>query len=413
MKKLCLAFSVCLISFISSSNAQILGCTDPLATNYNASATQNDGSCIYNSASVSPVSSVTLGSSLTETSGLIKWDDHIWTHNDNNDLNLYSLDTLNGNVIQTYALNGVVNNDWEEISQDSNYVYVGDFGNNSNGNRTNLKILRIEKNSLLLNTPVIDTINFSYSNQVDFTPAGSNNTDFDCEAFIVSSDSIFLFTKQWVSNSTSVYSLSKTPGTYVANLRSTLNAQGLVTGATYQESKRLIVLCGYSSLLQPFIYLLYDFQGTDFFNGNKRKISISLPFHQVEGIATTNGLKYYISNEYFTQPPFITNPQKLHILDFSSYLSGYLNSLTVSVSETGAENNFSLYPNPAERYIILKSGSEKLPSDYLITDSSGKIVLKGKITKERSIIGINELSSGIYVLRLGQKFVQTFKVIKN
>jgi hypothetical protein len=62
----------------------------------------------------------------------------------------------------------VKNTDWEEISQDSSYIYVGDFGNNYQGNRTDLHILRIEKKSFLLNQPIIDTISFSYSNQTDF-----------------------------------------------------------------------------------------------------------------------------------------------------------------------------------------------------------------------------------------------------
>jgi hypothetical protein len=411
MKKLLLILSACFLIFVSDLNAQIFGCTDPLAANYNSSATQNDGSCLYNSASVTPVTSVNLGGNLTETSGLIKWNNTIWTHNDNSDINLYSLDTLTGNVIQTYGLTGVVNNDWEEISQDSNYVYIGDFGNNSNGNRTNLKILRIQKNSLLAFAPVIDTINFSYSDQVNYTPTGSNNTDFDCEAFIVSTDSIFLFTKQWVSKKTSVYSLPKTPGTYVAGLRSTLNVQGLVTGATFMESKGLIVLCGYSNLLQPYIYLLYDFYGFDFFSGNKRKITVSLPFHQVEGIATTDGLKYYISNEYFTQPP-VTNPQKLHVLDLTSYTSGYLNSLLMSTAGNETQNNFSVYPDPANEFITLQAAQGLLPSDYLITDISGRKVLSGEILNETSRIELHELTSGIYILRIGRPYGQTVKLIK-
>lgn len=86
------------------------------------------------------------------------------------------------------------NIDWEEISQDADFVYVGDFGNNHNGIRADLHILRITKESILSDHSVIETINFSYSNQTDFAPAGSNNTDFDCEAFIASNGSIFLFT---------------------------------------------------------------------------------------------------------------------------------------------------------------------------------------------------------------------------
>ena len=69
-------------------NAQTLGCTDPMAINYNPNATINNGSCVYADTSIAPNSSVNLDAKVTETSGLIKWNNHIWTHNDNDDLNL-------------------------------------------------------------------------------------------------------------------------------------------------------------------------------------------------------------------------------------------------------------------------------------------------------------------------------------
>lgn len=278
MNRFSIFFFFFTIFILVNVQAQIPGCTDPLANNYNAAATINDGSCTYNTALVSPTSSTILAPGLAETSGLIFWNNSLWTHNDNSDINLYSLDTLSGTILQNYTVTGVANIDWEEISQDDIYVYVGDFGNNANGNRTDLKILRMEKNSLLLNNPVVDTINFSYSNQTDFSPTGGNNTDFDCEAFVVSSDSIFLFTKQWVSNKTSIYTLPKTPGSYIANLKSTWDVSGLVTGATYLQDKRLIVLCGYSMTLQPFLFLLYDFNENEFLTAIKEKYLCHCPF---------------------------------------------------------------------------------------------------------------------------------------
>jgi hypothetical protein len=333
MKNLYIAFIFGFSLIANQSAAQVYGCTDPLANNYNPAATVNIGSCTYNSVSVSPTASFNLGAALDETSGLIRWNNQVWTHNDSQDINLYALDTLNGSIVQTQPLNGVVNTDWEEISQDADYLYVGDFGNNGNGNRTDLKILKISKSSVLAGSPVIETINFSYSNQVNFNPAGGNNTDFDCEAFIVSVDSIFLFTKQWVSNQTSVYSLAKTPGIHIANLKATLNVQGLITGSTSFLEENLVVLSGYSSSLQPFVYLLYDYTGNSFFSGNKRKIGLNLSFHQVEGIATNNGLKYYISNELFNQFPFNV-PQKLHTLNLSAYLENYLTTNNLPADRT-------------------------------------------------------------------------------
>jgi len=404
------SFTFCLLFFLRTAKAKINGCTDPLATNYNSSATKNDGSCIYNNGSISPSSSFILSGILTETSGLVKWNHQIWTHNDNSDVNIYSLDTINGNIIQSYPLNGTINNDWEEISQDSNYLYIGNFGNNANGNRTDLKILRIDKNSMLINAPIIDTIHYSYADQTSFTPAGSNNTDFDCEAFVISADSIYLFTKQWISNKTSLYSLPKIPGTYIANLKTTFDIDGLVTGAVFLQAQRIIALCGYSNLLEPFIYLLYDFHGSEYFSGNKRKITISLPFHQIEGIATTNGLKFYLSNENFSQPPVISIQQKLHILDLSSYLGNYLHSLTQSVSQPVKQHSFVLYPNPANNIIAIDS--EYLPEDYYLINTLGQTVKTGKLIKGSSYIGIDELSEGIYFLIIGEENSSGLKVIK-
>lgn len=410
MKILTLLISVLFGSVFNDALAQIVGCTDPQATNYNPSATMNDGSCLYDPASLAPTASFSLSADVKETSGLIEWNNHIWTHNDNTDVNLYSLDTTNGTISQVNALNGVGNMDWEEISQDNNYVYVGDFGNNANGNRKDLHILRIEKNSLLSNTPLIDTIYFSYADQTDFAPAGNNNTDFDCEAFIVSNDSIFLFTKQWISQKTSIYALPKVPGTYIAKLKATYNVEGLITGATFLPSKRLIALSGYSTTLQPFIYLLYDFKSTDFFSGNKRKISVSLPFHQVEGIATSDGLKYYISNETFIQQP-VNVPQKLHILDLSNFLEDYINNLYNSVP-TQSLNKDILFPNPATDLINLRTGYYSLPVAFRIMNQLGITVFTGNLISENTGINISGLSAGIYILEIEKDKIQSFKVIK-
>ena len=97
---------------------------------------------------LTPVYSVQLPSELLETSGITRFQQGLVAHNDNSDEQLYVIDTLNGSILQTFTLNGTSNFDWEEITQDSLYLYVGDFGNNA-GNRTDSHILRIEKSSLL------------------------------------------------------------------------------------------------------------------------------------------------------------------------------------------------------------------------------------------------------------------------
>ena len=93
-----------------------------------------------------------------------------------------------------------------------------------------------------------------------------------------------------------------------------------MTGATYLEAKKLIVLCGYTKLGKPFLYLLYDFKDHDFLSGNKRRINIGLAFHQIEGITTIDGLHYYLTNEALVRKPVLNIPQQIHYFDLSPIL---------------------------------------------------------------------------------------------
>ncbi|MDD2636366.1 MAG: HYR domain-containing protein [Bacteroidales bacterium] len=378
-------FLILFITVCLFANAQVSGCTDPLATNYNTEATINDGSCTYGTSTVSAAVSHELPEIIEETSGLIYWNNSIWTHNDDTDINLYSFDFENVENYNTYELTGTQNIDQEEISQDSNYIYIGDFGNNVSGNRTNLQILRIEKQSLLDGTPIIDTISFVYSNQTNFEATEANKTDFDCEAFIVSTDSIYLFTKQWVSKKTAVYSLSKYPGEHIAHYKNEFNVNGLITGAVFNRAKRCVVLCGYSSLMQPFFYLLYDFNGNDFFSGNKRKISFSSSLHQVEGVTTKDGLTYYASNEKLSQS-FITIAPKIHEVDLSTYLSDYLNSIIPDENApviSSTHNDVDLYADNN--------------CNAMVPDYRGDVTASDDITPEANLIIVQSPNSGSYI----------------
>lgn len=318
-----LFLAVLFVFFSKDAWAQACNCTDPLARNFDSS-TITPGRCKYKHSSIKPLISIVLPSQVSETSGLLLWRNCLWTQNDHSSREILAIDTLSGEIINTYNLPKITKTDWEEIAQDSNFIYIGDFGNNLSGNRRDLKIYRVEKKSLLLNDPDIDSIMFHYPDQTDFTPLKANKTDFDCEAFVVTSDSLYLFTKQWKHHQSRIYSLSKLPGNQVAIWKSTLKVHGLVTGSTSILDKHLIVLCGYSRFLRPFVFLLYDYKGDNFSCGNQRKIFLRLPRHQIEGIATINGLKFYLTNEKTYIPPFVKTQQQMHVIDLSSFLKNYL-----------------------------------------------------------------------------------------
>lgn len=390
--------------FSISLPAQTAGCTDPLASNYDSTAVQNDGSCVYPPAQVDAIKTWLLPAVIPESSGLISWDQKIWTHNDDTDTNLYALDTADIKNYQTFPLPDVVNTDWEELAQDSGFVYLGDFGNND-GNRTDLKILKIEKNSLLNHQPAIDTIAFAYEDQNVFNP-GSGNTDYDCEAMIISKDSIFLFTKQWNSKSTSLYTLPKTPGNHMAKLRDSLDVEGLITAATKINNKNLILLTGYQNY-QPFLYLLYDYCGHDFFGGNKRKIRISSNFHQVEGITSTNGSDIIISNEKVSRK-IVDIDAKLLKLDISPYIANYLTSSPITRDNS---DQIHVYPNPASHYLCIDIPAENTGTHYSLSRISGQTILQGKLNKIKNCIPVDTLSSGFYILSIGDPGYFSKKII--
>ena len=391
-----------LLGFISfyESKAQVLGCTDPYALNYSPTANSNDGSCIYAPINVSVDTSLLLPGSLIESSGLMWWNNQLYSQNDSNDSLLYIINPATASITDSIRLSHVLNIDWEEIQQDSAYIFVGDIGNNASGNRQDLHFLRIWKDSLFSNHLRIDTLYFRYATQNNFTAAGPNNTDFDCEAFLVIKDSIYLFTKEWKSEKCHIYRIYKYADSAIAILIDSLDVKGLITGASYLPNPNRIVLCGYSSLLQPFLFLDYQFIGNNFSMGCKRKVGLNLPFHQVEAITACDSTCFYLSNEYFTRS-IITTPQQLHRLNLDSLLKSALYPLSVNNAITNDKNCF-IYPNLIDtRFVgelnIQSVANEESIENAVLINQNGAFVHHWKLSGPKINWNLS-LAEGTYML---------------
>ncbi|WP_396634640.1 hypothetical protein [Maribacter sp. R86514] len=245
-----------------------------------------------------------------ETSGLIYFNGHLITHNDSgNEAILYELDTLTLSIQRRVNVTNIINVDWEAISQDDEYIYIGDFGNNV-GSRTNLAVHVISKEEYLnSNTVSATTINFSYEDQQNFDNNG--NSDWDAEAFFVIDDRIVVLTKQWQSLGSVAYEFPKFPGTYTASRVGAIEDVGLITDATYDvESNRLVVI-GYSSILSPFVGVVENLNFNSVFEGYEQQ-SLGLNFVQAEGITQTGTESYFFSSEYYSrQTPTIVSASHL------------------------------------------------------------------------------------------------------
>ncbi len=159
---------------------------------------------------------------LSESSGVIFFDNRLISHNDSGNENiLYELDPATGEITRTITITS---------------IYIGDIGNN-NGNRTDLKIYKINKNDYLDTTHVLaEIINFNYADQLDF-PSNPNNTEWDAEALFTLDTTLILLTKNWVTGLSKAYPIPKMSGDYaVSPLPTALNSEGLITGATFNET---------------------------------------------------------------------------------------------------------------------------------------------------------------------------------
>jgi len=377
---------------------QIEGCTDPNALNYDPQANINDGSCYYPETFFTPEQYLQLPSALDETSGLIYWMGGIWTFNDSGgDPRIYKVDTITGDIIQHVTISNGDNVDWEDIAQDEDYIYIGDFGNNA-GNRQDLVVYKLAKAGIPSTGNVTlpaEIIAFEYADQQSFVPSFNDN-EYDCEAMICAGGNLYLFTKNWVSETTRLYQLSTDAGNHSILPIDTLDAEGLVTGAAYSAELDQVVLCGYRNYV-PFIFLLFDFQGYDFFSGNKRRIVSSGMFAlQTEGICFKTGYRTFLSCE----------KSSLDQQVFTFTTAEWTDISLISIHELENLLEIQVHPNPVSegelRVEVLSPTGDNLR--MTLYDSSGRVLLEKKYDaipgkKGQSFyLQLPDNYSGIYLL---------------
>lgn len=341
---------------------------------------------------LTPISSI-IGAS----SGLIYLNGKLITHNDKGgEASLYEIDSLTGNVLRTVTILNATNKDWEDITYDDSYIYIGDFGNN-NGDRTDLKVYRIAQSDYFEfdnDAVTADVISFHYNDQADFTSAPFH-TNHDAEALISYQDSLYIFTKNWVDNRTNLYPLSKHPGNYGLTRTDSMDAQGLIAGADFHENTGKLVLSGYTSL-DAFVLIISSFPEGQFLQGTVDHYNLQPPSgysFQIEGVSEINTNLFYFTSE----GSFFGNAG-LFKLD--------LNPNRISKHD---KDEFLISPNPATDYFTVHT-SEKIT--LKLFNSSGELV---QIEGSSTMI-VSDLARGVYLLEIresGSRILSRKRIILN
>ena len=239
-----------------------------------------------------------LDSSVAESSGLLYREGLIWTFNDSGgDPVLYGLDPATGRLLERVWVNRATNVDWEDMTADGSYLYLADVGNNF-ASRDTVLIYRIPLQSLNSGDTRADhagIISFTYADPVSTNARG--NSSHDCEALFEFRDSLYLFTKNWLTESTTLYKIPSDPGHYVAEPDVTYDAGLLVTGADHFRESRKVALVGYHNYMPVVITYSYDADPGDLHCGGRARYYPLKRGLQVEGVCFDSSGNLFISAE--------------------------------------------------------------------------------------------------------------------
>ena len=243
------------------------------------------------------LSKIVLPKIINETSGLEFYNNNFITHNDSGgEPSLYVFNEM-GEVIETIGLNKnpdfeIENNDWEDITNDNEYLFVADTGNNF-GNRDNLNIIRVSKGTDFMVDGIIE---ISYSDQESFFPRPKHK--YDAEAIIVIEDKLALFSKDRENLNTDLYLVDKNQnGSQILTSEVSYNVNTLITGGDYDEDRNLLALVSYNSKGNQYLLLFENFKLNNLENNTFKKFKIPLEQAQIEAVKIIDEKTFWVTSE--------------------------------------------------------------------------------------------------------------------
>ncbi|MCK5833433.1 hypothetical protein KAH81_07170 [bacterium] len=347
-------------------------------------------------------------SHIDESSGIeVLGRNRILSFNDSGgEAEIFIFDTL-GTDLGTFVIDGATNIDWEDITRDDEFIFIGDCGNNSN-TRTDLCIYKTNiPDSLCSANLSCSSIDYYYPDQTAFPPPDSEK-NFDCEALVSHGDSLFLFTKNYSSPFTGYtkrYAIPKTPGSFSATLVDSyytgvpIASGGQLTAADISPSGDKLVLLAYR-----YLWIFRDFSGSDFFLCDT--FAFTLPtLSQIEAVCFVSDSELYLTDElvWFGGTPYggnlyyanlnealgvSANPKKPIDIGITAYPNPFNSSVRIAIdAPVGAGS--------ANPYLM---GEETLHPKIDIFDLNGRCVAElfspySFCTSDSLVKGISEYDS--------------------
>lgn len=261
-----------------------------------------------------------LSPKVNEQSGMVWHKDLFWVINDSDCLPELLAYNMQGKLQNIIHISNAKNIDWEDLAEDENYIYIGDFGNNK-GKRKDLRVLRVLKSDMNKQTELsVDFINFAWADQQNFTKRNMKH-DFDCEAFFAYGDSLYFFTKNWANKKTRLYSISKLPGDYKLKPIAEFDTNFMVTGADMTPDGKTVALVGYKNY-RTYMMLFTNIEGDNFFAANALRLDLeSLGSAQTEGVVFTDKNELFINTEETKQPQALYKIDWVKLLNSQKYLN--------------------------------------------------------------------------------------------
>ncbi|RIA08640.1 SdiA-regulated protein [Flavobacteriaceae bacterium MAR_2010_72] len=226
-----------------------------------------------------------ISNGLKEVSGteIIPNSKLIWVIEDaGNKNNLYGLNK-DGAIIKNIDVSNATNEDWEDLTSDSNgNLYIGDFGNN-NEKRDLFTIYKVENPEQLSSNTRAGVINFRL-------PKDLKSKDF--EAFFLWNNYFYIFSKE--NKSSFLIKVPNQIGEHEAELVTDFNLDGKhhkITAADISNDGKTIVLLNHDKL-----WKITNFTSDAFFKGTIEELKFDHS-SQKEGICFKTNTTVYITDE--------------------------------------------------------------------------------------------------------------------